>query len=104
MRTLEPNLGNIIFSNKVIIVEGPHDLLAYKSIYSEVVNLELNNIAIVSAWGKDPIISIVQLCKRFEIPHFVIHDWDLSQYKMDISKVPSATNTDYKSLIPKEKA
>ena len=55
----------------MIIVEGPLDLLAYKTVLSEAVNLELNNIAIVSAWGKDPITAIVQLCKRFDIPYFV---------------------------------
>jgi len=104
MRTLEPNLGNIIFANKVIIVEGPHDLLAYKGILSEAVNLELNNIAIVSAWGKDPITTIVQLCKRFEIPHFVIHDWDLSRKEINISEKPNAANEDYQRLVPKEKA
>ena len=104
MRTLEPNLGNIIFASKVIIVEGPHDLLAYKTVISEKINLEFNNIAIVSAWGKDPITAIVQLCKRFDIPYFVIHDWDLSRDEMDISKEPDADNKDYQNLVPKEKA
>ncbi|MGA2323822.1 MAG: AAA family ATPase [Sedimentisphaerales bacterium] len=104
MRTLEPNLGNIIFATKVIIVEGPHDLLAYKSILSEEVNLELNNIAIVSAWGKDPIVAIVRLCKKFKIPYFVIHDWDLTRNDVDVSRKPDESNPDYRSLIPTEKA
>jgi predicted ATP-dependent endonuclease of OLD family len=99
MRTLEPNLGNIIFATKVIIVEGPHDLLAYKSILSEEANLELNNIAIVSAWGKDPITAIVRLCKKFEIPYFVIHDWDLNGNEIDISGKPDESNPHYKNLI-----
>lgn len=104
MRTLEPNLGNIIFANKVIIVEGPHDLLAYKTILSEAFNLELNNIAIVSAWGKDTIIAIVQLCKRFEISHFIIHDWDLTDEDVDISAEPGGANSYYQDLTPAEKA
>lgn len=77
LRTLEPNLGNIAFSKRVIIVEGPHDILAYRTVLECGVNLELNNTSIVAAWGKDPIITIVQFCNEFEIPVFVIHDSDL---------------------------
>jgi predicted ATP-dependent endonuclease of OLD family len=104
MRTLEPNLGNIIFANKVIIVEGPHDLLAYKIVISEKINLELKNIAIVSAWGKDTITAIVQLCKRFDISYFVIHDWDLPRDDIDISGEPKTTNKNYEELNPTEKS
>lgn len=77
LRTLEPNLGNIAFSKRVIVVEGPHDVLAYRTVLERGVNLDLNNISIVAAWGKDPIITIVQFCNEFEIPVFVIHDSDI---------------------------
>lgn len=78
MRTLEPNIWNLIFSNKVIIVEGPHDLLAYKTILSQKINFGLNNIGIVCAWGKDTIKTLIELSNAFEVPCFVIHDWDLN--------------------------
>ncbi len=104
LRTLEPNLGNIIFSNKVIIVEGPLDILAYKIVLQQVVNFNLNNIAIVAAWGKDPITTIIQLCQRFEIPFFVIHDWDLNDKTIDISVEPTETNSQYTSLDKEAKA
>ncbi len=104
MRSLEPNLGNIIFSNKVIIVEGPLDILAYKSVLQQMVNFNLENISVVAAWGKDPITTIVQLCQRFEIPYFVIHDWDLQDNTLDISKEPTEANSQYKLLDKESKA
>jgi putative ATP-dependent endonuclease of OLD family len=104
MRTLEPNLGNIIFSSKVIIVEGPHDLLAYKTALSSKINFGLNNIAIVCAWGKDTVKTIVQLCKLFEIPFFVIHDWDLADDDIDVSIQPNGGNLIYQALSSSDKA
>lgn len=103
MRTLEPNLGNIIFASSVIIVEGPHDLFTYRTILEQKLNFGLNNIAIVTAWGKDPIITIVQLCKRFEIPYFVIHDWDLEDPNIDIASPPEKSNAVYEGLSTTEK-
>jgi hypothetical protein len=102
MRTLEPNIGNIAFASKVIIVEGPHDLLAYRTVLEKDVVLGLKNIAIVCAWGKDPIITLVQLCKKWQTPYFVIHDWDLAGPSVDVS-VPSAESADYPHLTPTEK-
>ncbi|MEW6408145.1 MAG: AAA family ATPase [Patescibacteria group bacterium] len=77
LKTLEPNIGNILFASRVIIVEGPHDILAYKTIFENQVNFALKNIAIVAAWGKDSIPTIIVLCKLFKTDCFVIHDWDL---------------------------
>ncbi len=104
LRTLEPNIGNIVFARKVLIVEGPHDLLAYRTAIETKVNLGLNNIAIVAAWGKDSVITIVQLCKRFGIPYFVVHDWDLPDPGIDVSKEPGATNALYQGLAAEDKA
>lgn len=103
MKTLEPNLGNIIFASKVIIVEGPHDLLAYKTILGDKINFGLKNIAIVAAWGKDSILTIIQICKRYEIPYYVIHDWDLDDESIDISITPKESKI-YQSLTPEDKA
>ena len=82
LRSLEPNVGNIAFANKVIIVEGPHDVLAYKTVLDPVFNLSLNNISIVAAWGKDPIPFLVSFCQTFKISCFVVHDWDIDSYDL----------------------
>lgn len=100
LKSLEPNLNNIVFSSKVIIVEGPHDLLAYKTFLSKKYNLAFNNIAIVSAWGKDTIKTVVQICQRYEIPYFVIHDWDLEDDGLVIEENSKA----YEKLDPVQKA
>ncbi len=104
LRTLEPNLGNIIFASKVLIVEGPDDLLAYKTAFVDEVNFGLDNIAIISVWGKEPIVTVVQLCKRFDIPFFVIHDWDLDDKSLNITNAGNDENQSYQSLGPGEKA
>jgi putative ATP-dependent endonuclease of OLD family len=77
LRTLEPNLGNVVFASKVVIVEGPHDLLAYTTLIATAVPLGLRNIAVVAAWGKDPIVSLVDLCNLLQIDCYVVHDSDL---------------------------
>jgi putative ATP-dependent endonuclease of the OLD family len=103
LRTLEPNIGNLIFASKVIIVEGPHDLLAYKYSLSQIFNFEANNTAILAAWGKDPIISLIQLCQRYQIAFYVIHDWDISNSDLDIYQDPRSYPP-YSSLPSEEKS
>ena len=68
LRSLEPNLGNIAFSSRVVIVEGPHDILAYRTALSTATDLGLKNVAIVGAWGKDTIGTIVQVCAALRSP------------------------------------
>ncbi len=104
MITLEPNIGNIIFASKVVIVEGPHDLFAYKLVLSQEVNLGLENIAVVSAGGKDPVSIIIQLCQCYQIPYFVIHDWDLDQNINDSLQKPNENNSVYMQLSSTDKA
>jgi putative ATP-dependent endonuclease of the OLD family len=77
LRTLEPNLGNLLFAERVVAVERPHDLLAYRTILEKSYDFGLNNTALVAAWGKDSLVAIIQLCQAFCIPVFVIHDADL---------------------------
>lgn len=103
MKTLEPNLGNIIFAKKVMIVEGPHDVLGYRTVFSSEINLEYNNISIVAAWGKDTLKSIIQLCKLFEIEYFVVHDFDIIE-DCDITIPKENQDSKYNDLEPKEKA
>jgi putative ATP-dependent endonuclease of the OLD family len=81
IQQIEPNLGKLVFSDKVILVEGPMDLLAYSkaiSIYFEDEHyLNYNNIAILPVHGKDKSIILIQICKALKIDYFIIHDWDL---------------------------
>lgn len=102
--SIEPNISNIVFANKVIFVEGPDDLLAYKLVLSEEIALGLKNIAVVSVGGKDPIRTLVQLCKNFEISFFVIHDWDLPDKTINVSLDKNKTESVYNELSKVEKA
>jgi hypothetical protein len=79
MRTLEPNIGNIAFASKVVVVEGPHDLLAYRTVLATAIELELHNTSVVAAWGKDSVATIIDLCHLLEIPCYAIHDSDLPE-------------------------
>ena len=100
--SIEPNLGNLIFSDKVLIVEGSHDILAYKMAFSDV-NFGLNNISIVAAFGKDGIANLINLCKLYKIDYFAIHDWDIEREDIDVSIEPDSSS-DYAALTKEEKA
>lgn len=79
--TLEPNIGNILFSKKVIIVEWTHDVLAYKMALDIDVLIKnwlaFNNISVVASHWKSSSLILIKLCKHLQIPYFVIHDRDL---------------------------
>lgn len=107
IKSIEPNLNKILFSKKVIFVEGPNDLMVYKYIIENKVkeyikeqikkgnkywvteeysvinyaNLFLNfeNIAIIPHHGKSTVHLLVDLCKHFEIDYFVITDFDFEE-------------------------
>lgn len=100
--SIEPNLGNLIFSDKVLIVEGSHDILTYKMVFNDV-NFGLKNISIVAAFGKDGIINLINLCKLYKIDYFAIHDWDIEKEDIDVSIEPDGSS-DYASLTKEEKA
>lgn len=88
IKSVEPNLNKILFSRKVVLVEGPNDILAYKiSIEKEVEKLKSNkkyaetylsflNIAFVVHHGKATAYLLIELCKHFGLDYFVINDWD----------------------------
>ena len=96
IKTIEPNLNKILFSKKVILVEGPNDLLVYKYIIKkkveeyvqnkpEILNkeeyaetyLNYENIVIIPHHWKSTALYLIELCKHFWIDYFVINDWDL---------------------------
>lgn len=91
IKLIEPNLNKILFSKKVLLVEGPNDLMTYKEIirrkvleltgdykYSETF-LNFNNIAIVPHHGKITALILIKLCKHLGIDYFVINDFDFEE-------------------------
>lgn len=97
MKTLEPNLGLILFSRKVLLVEGPHDVLAYKMAFGSTI-LSAKNIAIVAVWGKTTSQYVCALTKHFKVDRFLVHDWDLSDLTADIDLAADDTGSIYSGL------
>lgn len=88
IKMIEPNLNKIVFSQKVILVEGPNDLLTYKeiikkmiysitndSMYSETY-LNFKNISIIPHHGKITARFLIKLCKHLGVDFFCINDFD----------------------------
>jgi len=88
IKSIEPNLNKILFSRKVILVEGPNDLLCYnyaieKIIYSLTDDLNFSkaylnfrNISILPHHGKATALYLLKLCKHFGLEYFLINDLD----------------------------
>jgi predicted ATP-dependent endonuclease of OLD family len=103
VKSIEPNLNKIIFSRKVVLVEGPNDLMAYKfatarkveklfekkSAYSEAY-LNFLNISIIPHHGKATALLLIDLCKHLGLDYFVINDLD---FETDLVKELSSFKT-----------
>lgn len=106
IKTIEPNLSKILFSKKVILVEGPNDVLVYKYAIKQkvlefiadddaIVNKEkyadtfmnFENIAIVCHHGKATANYLIELCKHFKVDYFVINDWDFEADELSIDAI-----------------
>lgn len=106
IKTIEPNLGKILFSKKVILVEGPNDVLVYKyAIKQKVLEyikddetiqnkekyadtfMNFENVAIVCHHGKSTANYLIELCKHFKIDYFVINDWDFEEDELAVEDV-----------------
>lgn len=91
IKLIEPNLNKIIFSQKVLLVEGPNDLMTYKEIIKKKVlkitgdekyaetYLNFNNISIVPHHGKITATILIRLCKHIGIDFFCINDFDFEE-------------------------
>jgi len=107
IKIIEPNLNKIIFSRKVLLVEGPNDMLVYKEVIRKKVfektsdakfadaYLNFNNIAIIPHHGKITALVLIKLCKHLGLDFFVINDFDFN--KNFISKLDFNTEDDYKN-------
>ena len=95
IKNIEPNLNKILFSRKVILVEGPNDVMAYKYIIEKhITNLDkdkkyaetylnFNNIAIIPHHGKATALILIELCKHLGVDYFVINDLDFDDDFVD---------------------
>lgn len=90
IKILEPNLNKILFSRKVLLVEGPNDLMTYKFIiekeleklgkdkkYAETF-LNFKNISIIPHHGKSTAMYLIEICNHLQLDYFVINDFDFS--------------------------
>ncbi len=91
IKSVEPNLNKILFSRKVVLVEGPNDLMAYNFVIEKKVHSIMNdvkyskaylnflNISIIPHHGKATALILIELCKHFQLNYFVINDWDFEE-------------------------
>ena len=108
IKTIEPNLNRILFSKKVILVEGPNDVLVYKTAIkkkvldlvqdkAEIINkeryaetyLNFHNISIICHHGKGTALYLIKLCEWFNLDYYVINDWDFELNEISIEDVQS---------------
>ena len=88
---MKPNLNKIIFSRKVVLVEGPNDVMVYREAIRKTVfaitedekfadaYLNFNNISIIPHHGKITALVLVKLCKHLGLDYFVINDFDFEE-------------------------
>ncbi|NFD54835.1 OLD family endonuclease [Clostridium botulinum] len=107
IKIIEPNLNKIIFSRKVLLVEGPNDMMVYKEIIRRKVlevsgdpkiadtYLNFNNIAIIPHHGKITALVLVRLCKHLGLDYFVINDFDFNDNFID--KLYFESEADFKN-------
>lgn len=89
IKSIEPNLNKILFSRKVILVEGPNDLLCYNYAFEKIIYeltkdinfskayLNFRNISILPHHGKATALYLLKLCKHFGLDYFLINDLDM---------------------------
>jgi len=104
VKTVEPNLSRMLFSKKVVLVEGPNDILVYKEVIRRKVleaiaqrvdivdknkfadtYLNFENISFICHHGKATALYIVELCKHFNVDYYVINDWDFDALDVSVA-------------------
>ncbi len=98
IKIIEPNINKILFSHKVIMVEGPNDLMVYRYLIQKKVKenylaknpeksnaeteryaqtyMSFKNFVIISHHGKTTAYILAKVCKHFGVDYFMINDWD----------------------------
>ncbi|KHO38482.1 ATP-dependent OLD family endonuclease [Clostridium tetani] len=110
IKIIEPNLNKIIFSRKVLLVEGPNDMMVYKELIRKKVlevsgdakladtYLNFNNMAITPHHGKITALVLAKLCKYLGLDYFVINDFDFKDNfidKLDFETEDDLKNSDF---------
>ena len=102
IKSVEPNFNKILFSKKVVLVEGPNDLMVYKEVVKRKVQasiegrsdikdkekyaetyLNFHNIAILPHHGKATAFFIAKLCDHIDLDYYMINDWDMDDSFID---------------------
>ena len=75
----DESMNEMFFANHVVLVEGfPDKIACHLALEQQGINLDKRNISIIECGGKDDIIYIAKILKRFEIPCYTIFDEDPS--------------------------
>ena len=89
IKSVEPNLNKLLFSKKVVLVEGPNDHMSYRFAIEKYIKsntgegdfsdayLNFLNISVIVHHGKLTAVLLTNLCKHFGLDYYVINDWDL---------------------------
>lgn len=125
IKSIDPSLNKILFSKKVVLVEGPNDLMTYNYITKQKVlekikdrediidkenyaetYLNFKNIAIVPHHGKHTVYSLIEVCKQINLDYFVVTDWDIET--VTVAEIEILTRLDgeeaYENLTSYKKA
>lgn len=89
IKSVEPNLNKILFSKKVVLLEGPNDLMVYRYALEHQLKrigneesftkayLNFLNISFITHHGKLTALLLVEICNHFGLDYFLVNDWDL---------------------------
>lgn len=81
-KELDPERNELFFAQKILIVEGDTEKLAFPE-YAKRMNLDIDNVgsSIVEVGGKRNIIDFVELAVSFNIPVGIVFDVDSSDFQ-----------------------
>ncbi|WP_266180840.1 ATP-dependent nuclease [Dyella humicola] len=94
---LNPAMNDLFFAKKVMLVEGPEDIIAVtatlKALGRIVARVEELGWSVIACGGKDSIPFFQRVLNAFSIPYAVIHDLDIHEgMKQDAEATHKKTN------------
>ena len=106
MKAVEPNIWLIAFSEKILIVEWPHDVLWYKTAFEKWLSekwysksLWYLGVNIICVHNKDLIWPLMFICSELKTKAFIIFDSDLKKDQI-IDENDDFFNEKYKEKEP----
>jgi predicted ATP-dependent endonuclease of OLD family len=77
VKFIEPNISHLVFSNYVVLVEGPDDAAAFKkALFIHDVDVDLLNLSVISCGGKGNIPFLHSVCNELNIKSYMVVDED----------------------------